>query len=509
MDLLFLFMSIILFVYPFADIFLLRKTITQLQKVAPCIINYTDKINTQDITTLRDIFTYMSPKLIKEHFTSKKEYLTYKYSFYFFIWYFFNGFITIILNIIVLFLSLHNLSNSKLEICLFFCVINICILWILKLSSIFHLWGLNRLAYTIDTIINAIFSPNGKINEIIYKIYIKILLYIIDLLAFLLFFKYSNIIIQRYTNVDFLIEFAELIFYQYVLGKITSFCISKIYWKKGNNSHKFNNFQTLLTYYNDIFKNTTYLVLLTIYIMSKYVQILSLDTQYAYNLIEAIGALFLLDTYFEKNKATDSRILSEYTHFKEHTQQAQRKETKMETNDIMSSNKKMAFPKIDIKNTAIPEYLEVVKSEYEIERNKKQSFETRSGLLLTLLGTIMIFYFQSIKLIDIFILFSKPLTFTLLVKIISGCSIYGTFVFTLIAIINTISAKKHDNFETNGINEQLLMEDRTNAMTRLILTYRKIINQHRISNEKRAKWYIASLRSMLLLLLSTILYISL
>ena len=121
----------------------------------------------------------------------------------------------------------------------------------------------------------------------------------------------------------------------------------------------------------------------------------------------------------------------------------------------------------------------------------------------------MIFYFQSIKLTDIFILFSKPLTFTLWVKIISGCSIYGTFIFTFIAIINTISAKKHDNFETNGINEQLLVEDRINAMTRLIFTYREIIKQHRISNEKRAKWYIASLRSMLLLLLSTILYISL
>jgi len=239
------------------------------------------------------------------------------------------------------------------------------------------------------------------------------------------------------------------------------------------------------------------------------VQILSQDTTYNLILIEAISALFLLDTYFEKNKATDSHILSECKHFEENTQQVPREETKMESNDIMSSNEKTNTLKIDINNTAIPEYLEVVKSEYETERNKKQSFETRSGLLLTLLGAIMIFYFQSIKLTDIFILSSKPLTFTLWVKIISGYSIYVTFIFTFIAIINTISAKKHDNFETNGINEQLLVEDRINAMTRLIFTYREIIKQHRISNEKRAKWYIASLLSMLLLLLSTILYISL
>lgn len=509
MDLLLLIISLILFLHPFLDVFLLSKTITKLQKVASNINSYIDKINIQDSKTLRNIFIYMSPKLIKEHFTSKKEYCNYKCSFYFFIWYFSSGFITIILNIIMLFLSLHNLSNRKLEICLVICVLNICVLWILKLKSIFHLWGLNKLAYTIDTVVYAILSPNGKVHEFIYKISVKILLYIIDLIAFLFFFKYINIIIQQYSSVDFLIVFAELVFFQYVLGKITIFCISKIYWNRGKNNHKFNNFQVLLTYYNDIFKNTTYLVLLTIYIINKYLQILSQDTTYNLILIEAIAALFLLDTYFEKNKAIDSHALLDFKYCEENKQQIPREETKMESNDATLSDERTNTPKIAISNTAIPEYLDVVKSEYEIERSKKQSFESRSGLLLTLLGAIAIFYFQSIKLSDIFILLSKPLTFILLVKILSGCITYGTFIFTFISIIKTISAKKYDNFETEGINEQLLVENRINALARLIFTYREIIKQHRISNEKRAKWYIASLNSMLILLLSTILYISL
>lgn len=509
MDLLLPIVSFIIFIYPFVDLFFLSKTITKLQKVTPSIISYTNKINIQDTNTLKNIFTYMSPKLIKEHFTNKTEYRTYKFSFYYFIWYFSSGFIAIILNFFVLFLSLYNLSNTKLEICFLICVINICVLWIFKLSSIFHLWGLNKLAYTIDNIVNAIFSQNGKVNEFIYKKSVKIILYIIDLIAFLSFFKYSNIIIRQYANVNFLIVLAELVFFQYVLGKITTFCIARIYWKRGKTSHNFKNFQALLTYYNDIFKNTTYLVLLTIYITNKYVQILSQDTTYNLILIEAIGALFLIDTYFENNKTTDSHILSECEHFEDNTQQIPSEETKMKANDIIPSDEKTNTPKIEINDTAIPEYLEVVKSEYEIERNKKQSFETRSGLLLTLLGAIMIFYFQSIKLTDIFVLFSKPLTFILLIKILSGCSIYGTFIFTLIAIIQTITAKKHDNFETNGITEQLLKEDRVNAMTRLIFTYREIIRQHRISNQNRANWYIASLRSMLILLLSTIIYTSL
>ena len=62
------------------------------------------------------------------------------------------------------------------------------------------------------------------------------------------------------------------------------------------------------------------------------------------------------------------------------------------TND--NQNTKNILPKIE--ETAILEYLDIVKSEYETERNKKQSFENRAGLIMALLGAICIFLFEKV-----------------------------------------------------------------------------------------------------------------
>ena len=60
-----------------------------------------------------------------------------------------------------------------------------------------------------------------------------------------------------------------------------------------------------------------------------------------------------------------------------------------------SANAQQQMPNID--NIAIVEYLEIVRSEYETERNKKQSFENRAGLIMALLGAICIFLFENLN----------------------------------------------------------------------------------------------------------------
>ena len=60
-----------------------------------------------------------------------------------------------------------------------------------------------------------------------------------------------------------------------------------------------------------------------------------------------------------------------------------------------STNVPHQMPNID--NTAIVVYLEIVRSEYETERNKKQSFENRAGLIMALLGAICIFLFEKLN----------------------------------------------------------------------------------------------------------------
>jgi len=52
---------------------------------------------------------------------------------------------------------------------------------------------------------------------------------------------------------------------------------------------------------------------------------------------------------------------------------------------------------VRVENTAILECLEVVMSEYKIERDKKQSFETRAGIIMALLGATCGIFFKTIK----------------------------------------------------------------------------------------------------------------
>lgn len=163
---------------------------------------------------------------------------------------------------------------------------------------------------------------------------------------------------------------------------------------------------------------------------------------------------------------------------------------------------------IDISCTAMVEYLEVVKSEYENERNKKQSFENRAGLIMALLGAICIFLFEQVKLSGIFQLMVAPINFLVLLKITSGLLVYISFGFTMVMIIKTIIVQKHDNFEVKGINEALLVEHRIGALCRIIFTYRDIISQHRERNELRAKAFRDSLYGVSVTLISIIVYVS-
>lgn len=172
-----------------------------------------------------------------------------------------------------------------------------------------------------------------------------------------------------------------------------------------------------------------------------------------------------------------------------------------------STNVQQQMPNID--NTAIVEYLEIVRSEYETERNKKQSFENRAGLIMALLGAICIFLFEKVKLQDIISLMTTPLTFVELAKIISGLSVYVCFAFTMIMIVLTIIVKQHNNFEVRNIDETLLGELRLPALCRIILTYKSIIIQHRELNEKRAAAFRKSLYGICATLVSIIIYISL
>ncbi len=160
-------------------------------------------------------------------------------------------------------------------------------------------------------------------------------------------------------------------------------------------------------------------------------------------------------------------------------------------------------------NTAINEYLEIVRSEYEIERGKKESFENRVGIILALVGAMGVFLLEIVDMKEIISLFSVPMTFVILLEIISGLLVYIGLAYTLIWSFLAISAKKQANFEVKNINEGLLKEERMTALAKLVFTYRDIIVQHRGLNEKRARAFKHILIGCFITIFSAILYYSL
>lgn len=163
---------------------------------------------------------------------------------------------------------------------------------------------------------------------------------------------------------------------------------------------------------------------------------------------------------------------------------------------------------VNVADTAIEEYFDIIKSEYETERNKKQSFESRAGLIMALLGAICIFLFEKVQLKDIFSLMTVPLTFLDFAIILSGLGVYVCFLFTMLMIIKTITIKQHDNFEVRSIDEALLREHRLTALCKIIFTYRDIIIQHRTLNELRAKDFRKSLYGISATLIFVIVFIT-
>lgn len=161
-----------------------------------------------------------------------------------------------------------------------------------------------------------------------------------------------------------------------------------------------------------------------------------------------------------------------------------------------------------VEDIPVLEYLDIVKNEYEIERNKKQSFENRAGGIMALLGAICIFLFEKVQLIDIISMMSLQLNFLTFIKIVSGMLVYLGFLFSMLMTIKTIDVNKHYNFEVRNIDENLLGEMRLTAICKIIFTYRDIIVNHRKMNEKRAKTFKMSLYGIIATFIGVIIYIS-
>ena len=147
----------------------------------------------------------------------------------------------------------------------------------------------------------------------------------------------------------------------------------------------------------------------------------------------------------------------------------------------------------DVDKTAMCEYLELVQSEYSIERGKKESFENRAGIIMALIGALLVFILDKLPVNEIIKLCKDPLTFIVLIKIVIGFSAYITLIIALLFSFLTITTSKQENYPIDPISFSYLAEGRKEAIARIIINYRNIIVDHRKHNEKRAHKFMASL----------------
>ena len=152
------------------------------------------------------------------------------------------------------------------------------------------------------------------------------------------------------------------------------------------------------------------------------------------------------------------------------------------------------------------EYLEVFKKEYEFEKIKKQSFENRAGILLTLITGLFTFLIKDLEISNNFInLFkTKNLTLFSFLKFLDTIAIYISFGFTGYYLLRIISIKQHDIYDVNSqINYQ---EPYATILNDLLFNFKEIINSHRNNNEKRAKDFKQSLISLVLAIIFLFFY---
>lgn len=130
---------------------------------------------------------------------------------------------------------------------------------------------------------------------------------------------------------------------------------------------------------------------------------------------------------------------------------------------------KQSREKIIIKNKL--EYLESFKKEYDNERIKKQSLETRAGIIITMLGGLFIFFKNPSCLINY-------LKFLLILAII----IY--FILIFYQLINILNIQNYAGFDVKPPIEYNL--EYNDTLDDLLLTYKEIIIVHRENNSKNA-----------------------
>lgn len=158
--------------------------------------------------------------------------------------------------------------------------------------------------------------------------------------------------------------------------------------------------------------------------------------------------------------------------------------------------------------TSISECLTVSMHEYGIERNKKDSFDNRAGLIITVLLAIVLAIHDKISFRITFAKLNDPLTFILFLEIITTIFIYLFLTVSLYYAIRIIIVKPINNFNISTLNTDFISQTKMEGVPKLHERYLNLTLRHRNKNNKFAEQLRKSQIFMIVCIVLIIIYLN-
>lgn len=157
----------------------------------------------------------------------------------------------------------------------------------------------------------------------------------------------------------------------------------------------------------------------------------------------------------------------------------------------------------------IDEFYQLVQNEYNSERDRKQSIETRSGIILTVSMAFFAFVIDKVDLKLVFSRFNEPLTFFLFIKILIGILTYISYFLSVFFSIWSLKTKTYAFYNIGNITTATLLSPRIPSYGQLILDIVDIVKTNREVNNKKIKHFNRSILCLVICIICLCIYMNL
>ena len=179
--------------------------------------------------------------------------------------------------------------------------------------------------------------------------------------------------------------------------------------------------------------------------------------------------------------------------------------------DEGNSQKAEEQRKTDSQKLDVPinEFYQLVQNEYNCERDRKQSIETRSGIILTVSMAFFAFVIEKVDLKFIFAKLNEPLTGFLFIEILAGLLTYISYFLSVLFSIWSLKSKIYAFYNVSNITTATLLSPRIPTFGQIILDYVDIIKTNREVNNKKVKNFNWSILCLVICIICLCIYINL